>query len=1452
MVGMRLLQAGYLQQVKASESTKIDKGIDEGIDNMSNSATLTILQPISPPGLESLLFHLQLSDRIGALVGTMRIDATWRRGLDAVLTATVRQIFEFAAFTQVAVADTSVGGATTTDPLIGSGWQIWQTLPPTIQEHLRQLPVGCALTIVTDDLSIPWELAYDGATYLGMRLCTTRIPLNQPLRAPTPPRAAGQWKALLLGNPTGDLPFAATEIDELDKLMQPQADPIYGRRVTKRIVGERFRSSKYHLLHYSGHAGSTPEGHAALFLAGQEPLTAQEIATSLHGRPWVVLNACNSAQGGAAALQAAGEVANLVLAFLVGGAQVVIGTQWPVPDHSAKEFSMRLYRKLLDGTPVAEAMRQSRTEYWSEHRHDPLWAAYVLFGAPEATFVMPESWRQESGIAVALSLHQLWTRKTPVDNAELAAQTQKLLDLLEADAHARGALRIERGGELWIGYFERRARVALDFGLHVHKLVRNWIRDPQVTVHPHLRVGVGIALDGVARHMSSGRIWGVAVARAWRLAQSAQHGEVLADSGALAGMDTRYAIQPWQDAGMMHDATWRDLPVMEVVEARGNLYANTSIPVVGERHQNCLAELDRLWATVQRRGELQIMAIIGPGGIGKSRLLAEWSKRHFQGGNACFYLPCPSLTTHYGVVELLLQRLLNVADKAGGVPPREMSQREMSQREMIAARLIEAGERSGSQSFQFVMMLFGFGEMQYPVGEDELQSLYRRFARTLMQLLLAATAVQGGTSGALVVMIDDCHLIDRQSASILYHLIAMLATTRCFLVLAHHPEWRFEAPNSNLHSFPLDLLAPDEAREYVRHHLSSTTEAQIVAAIAGWVPANPLALDQVVMVLRQRQILVEHNGAWVLTRSLDEAELPNNIKEIIRDRLRLLAPTLRAMVQEMVVVGTVDRDLLLAMLSHARDEMTVEDGLYELELLDFVREERSRNQVRFVYDVIAREIYHLLSPARRRDLHWRAMEVWSIRPENDPQRIQAQAAHVLLSLGDPLHGPGWQKYLHEVTDVRLRTAVNRLRVAADLAQRRSAGVSATTAYEQALAYGEMLAQRSDDAADRCLAADLSRAVGRAYMMWGSHLDKALESMDEAWKKLEGLPPTDEYQKIAAMIHLHTAAIHYYKGSFATAEEAARRGLAVAEVANLPVTIAEAANLLGVVHDMRADSEHALVFYARSADLYAQVGDEYQRTRVRDNQATTFFRLGDWAKAAELEQAGFTYWQVVDDRAKQAMLAMNMTEREAFQGRWEVGEQYAQLAATIFTEIEDYRYLALSYTNWGNLRLLQGDLDEAERLFKEALTLLQSHAIRDVPAETLCGLSDVARLRQHPTQALHFVNQALAVLAEEGDLYREEAIARRLLGLAHLVRGDLAQGDFATAATQVQMSLDLAQHYGIRFEIGRAHIALAELRLAQALPATLHLDHAQAIMQALEARPFLAQITRLREQSPKLG
>ena len=178
-------------------------------------------------------------------------------------------------------------------------------LPDVIRDTLRQLPLNQPLILSTNDAEFPWELAFDGQQYLGTRWPVGRElkPLSgqQPRQNTPPPRHS--WKALFIGNPTGDLPATSEEVEALRDLMEhhlPQAE-VYllgGSGATKQKVRMELASGEYRVIHYSGHAALEKDAPArsGLVLADGEILTAREIQECLDGQPWVFLNACASVQ----------------------------------------------------------------------------------------------------------------------------------------------------------------------------------------------------------------------------------------------------------------------------------------------------------------------------------------------------------------------------------------------------------------------------------------------------------------------------------------------------------------------------------------------------------------------------------------------------------------------------------------------------------------------------------------------------------------------------------------------------------------------------------------------------------------------------------------------------------------------------------------------------------------------------------------------------------------------------------------------------------------------------------------------------------------------------------------------------------------------------------------------------------------------------------------------------
>ncbi len=233
-------------------------------------------------------------------------------------------------------AAASASDSTAIDPLFRIARLIYNRLPPAVMQALAELPPGASLLIDASAGELSWELAHDGEDYLALKVAVARrfLLAHPPRQNPLPPRR--QFTALIIGNPTGDLPHADREVEELVRLLQatPGTAPpriLMRRRATRSAVLGELASGAYDLVHYSGHAffdPATPEG-GGLILAPNEVLTGAEIEKNLGGRPFVFLNGCETARqqvdaasvDDPAGLAYLGQnAAGLASAFVQGGA----------------------------------------------------------------------------------------------------------------------------------------------------------------------------------------------------------------------------------------------------------------------------------------------------------------------------------------------------------------------------------------------------------------------------------------------------------------------------------------------------------------------------------------------------------------------------------------------------------------------------------------------------------------------------------------------------------------------------------------------------------------------------------------------------------------------------------------------------------------------------------------------------------------------------------------------------------------------------------------------------------------------------------------------------------------------------------------------------------------------------------------------------------------------------
>jgi CHAT domain-containing protein len=109
-------------------------------------------------------------------------------------------------------------------------------------------------------------------------------------------------------------------------------------------------------------------------------LTAEDITgLDLLGTQLVVLSACETGLG---EIHVGEGVFGLGRAFVLAGAKTLVMSLWKVPDQQTQELMEDFYRRLLDGQPRAEALRQAQLALKARYPNPLFWGAFICQGDP--------------------------------------------------------------------------------------------------------------------------------------------------------------------------------------------------------------------------------------------------------------------------------------------------------------------------------------------------------------------------------------------------------------------------------------------------------------------------------------------------------------------------------------------------------------------------------------------------------------------------------------------------------------------------------------------------------------------------------------------------------------------------------------------------------------------------------------------------------------------------------------------------------------------------------------------------------------------------------------------------------------------------------------------------------------------------------------------------------------
>jgi class 3 adenylate cyclase/tetratricopeptide (TPR) repeat protein len=572
---------------------------------------------------------------------------------------------------------------------------------------------------------------------------------------------------------------------------------------------------------------------------------------------------------------------------------------------------------------------------------------------------------------------------------------------------------------------ERAVRAALDLVDAVRAL------GPEVQARAGVLTGEAAVTLGAT---NQGMVAGDLVNTASRLQSVAPPGTVLVGEATQRAASQAIAFEEAGEQTLKGKAApvpaWRALRLVAEIGGK-NRSEGLEAPFVGRDDE--LRLLKDLFLATGREKKIRLVSVIGPAGIGKSRLAWEFLKyvdglvedTYWHTGRSPAY---GEGITFWALGEMVRERcgLVETDDEA-------------TTRANVAASVHEwaADEAEGAWIEAALLGLMG---IESGAGSEQLFAAWRTYFERI-----AAKA-------PVVMVFEDLHFADSGTLDFIDHLLEwskglpiMVVTLARPELLERRTDWG--AGKRSFTSLYLEPLPTDAMRDLLAGLIPGLPESA-AGAIVGRADGIPLYAVETVRMLLAEGRLREEGDAYVPVGDLTKLAVPETLTALVAARLDGLDPADRALVHDAAVLGQSFTLAGLAAVSGV-EAVALDERLRSLvrrELLTRESDPRSpeQGQYAFVQAVIREVAYNTLARADRKTRHLAAARFFEALGSDE--LAGALAGHYLAAQANAPDGP------------EADALASQARIALKSAAERAAGLGA---HDQAISFLEQAVTVSD-------------------------------------------------------------------------------------------------------------------------------------------------------------------------------------------------------------------------------------------------------------------------------------------------------------------------------------------------------------------------------------------------------
>jgi class 3 adenylate cyclase/tetratricopeptide (TPR) repeat protein len=857
-------------------------------------------------------------------------------------------------------------------------------------------------------------------------------------------------------------------------------------------------------------------------------------------------------------------------------------------------------------------------------------------------------------------------------------------------------------------------------------------------------------------------------------------------------------------------------------------------PLVGRRTE---IEVFKKLVEQVAAGKGQILVMVGEPGIGKSRLVHEFTRHQLPPG----WLVLEGASVSYGkatpylpLIEML-RGYFQIADGEG--------------RENICNRVVmhilELDNMLKDAIPPILSLLGALPDEKYMKAEPErdwlgraqdIDDMIRHFnsmdpqqRRRCTLDALKRTCITESRRQNLLLVFEDLHWIDHETQAFLDGLVDSLPMARLMLLVNYRPEYSHDWSEKSYYTqLRVDPLQMSSAEELLQNLLGNNNDlVPLKEMLIKRTEGNPFFAEESVRSLVETGFLTGAKGAYRPGLKIDSVRIPSTVQNVVADRIDRLPVEEKRLLQMAAVIGViVPLPLLRAVASLPEDDLR--RNLAHLQAAEFLYETKLFPDLEYTFKhALTNEVaYGALLHERRTSLHAKIVSALeSSAVDNLRDHIETLAHHAF-------HGELWDKavfYLKEAgakavsrSSFRnavlwyeqaldalrcLRVGVNTLRDAVDVRVNIRNALFVLGDFQKGIKYLE-------EAKEAAVLLNDQARLGTIFNLMTAHWNLAGNSGRAILSAKEALDHTraPEHMDLHIVAHYFLGVAYHNLGQYEDAVE-------VLEL-SLPLIGNRKFELFGTTGSVYVICRAWLVRGLAQLGRFSEgvpYADDAIRAAEQSNHPYSiayayygagilFLVKGDFDHAIALLERGLAVCDAAEIVVQRPLVASCLGAAYAFVGRLDEAHRLLESSVEHTASMRRLAGQAMRVAWLSGAYMLAGRTDEAEVLARRGLELAGESKDRGSQAWLLAILADCSARRS-----------PLNVEQAELDYGRASALAQELKmgplqAHCHLGSGNLhAQVEnVAKARADLRIAVDLYKVMSMPYWLSKAERALTKL------------------------------------------